>query len=206
MFCLYGWLCTPRAHGGQKRARDSWKSELLTVVSHRVGAGNSTRTLSLQEQRILLSTEPSLQPCRHIFRVLWSYFFFFPIMNPGFFFHKLIFTDFCIYLFIHPSIRLHGDTPAMVSMEAWGQLFFHHEDSQDQTQVIRLITKQPPSPSSTSHWKCFKLGLFGFSSSLPLLALLLGFFLLSHAIVVGTVSLISFSECSLPGYRDRTDF
>ena len=59
------YVCVPSVcsgHREQKKVLDPSELELQMVVSHHVDAGNRTRSGPLQEQ-VLLSAEPSLQPC-----------------------------------------------------------------------------------------------------------------------------------------------
>ena len=51
----------PSVHGSQKRASDALELGSQTAASHHVGARNQPRG-SLEEQPVLLTTEPSLQP------------------------------------------------------------------------------------------------------------------------------------------------
>lgn len=48
--------CLPGAHEGQKRVPDPLKR-----ITDRHGAGAGTQTMSLQEQRVLLTAEPTFQ-------------------------------------------------------------------------------------------------------------------------------------------------
>jgi hypothetical protein len=52
------YIYIPGAYRGQKRASDPLKLELQMVVSHNEGPGNVD---ALEEQRVLLITEPLLQ-------------------------------------------------------------------------------------------------------------------------------------------------